>query len=93
MSDPPEDQRLAVLNDVWKVVMKLKNPAVSVCRFVFCNLIYCYCEIKSTIFFTEAKVLQDKNEQIHVVNNYCQSINVHISVQNMNMGLGRTGFC
>ncbi|XP_074647304.1 VPS35 endosomal protein-sorting factor-like [Tubulanus polymorphus] len=27
MADPPEDQKLAVLNEVWKVVMKLKNPA------------------------------------------------------------------
>lgn len=24
---PPKDQRLPVLNDVWKVVMKLENPA------------------------------------------------------------------
>lgn len=29
MADPPEDQRLPVLNEVWKVVMKLKHPAVS----------------------------------------------------------------
>ncbi|XP_064600257.1 VPS35 endosomal protein-sorting factor-like [Liolophura sinensis] len=27
MADPPSDQRLGVLNDVWKVVMKLKQPA------------------------------------------------------------------
>ncbi|XP_064636614.1 VPS35 endosomal protein-sorting factor-like [Lineus longissimus] len=27
MADPPEDQRLAVLNEVWKVIMKLKNPS------------------------------------------------------------------
>ncbi|XP_070579924.1 VPS35 endosomal protein-sorting factor-like [Ptychodera flava] len=26
LANPPENQRLAVLNDVWKVVMKLKNP-------------------------------------------------------------------
>ncbi|XP_013393417.1 UPF0505 protein C16orf62 homolog [Lingula anatina] len=26
LASPPEDQRLAVLNEVWKVVMKLKNP-------------------------------------------------------------------
>ncbi|XP_041364483.1 VPS35 endosomal protein-sorting factor-like isoform X2 [Gigantopelta aegis] len=26
MADPPEDQRLAVLNEVWKAVVKLKNP-------------------------------------------------------------------
>lgn len=28
MADPPEDQLLSVLNEVWKTVMKLKNPAV-----------------------------------------------------------------
>ncbi|XP_076459289.1 VPS35 endosomal protein-sorting factor-like [Babylonia areolata] len=27
LADPPEDQKLAVLNEVWKSVMKLKNPA------------------------------------------------------------------
>ena len=27
MSDPPEDERLPLLNDVWKVVMKLKLPS------------------------------------------------------------------
>ncbi|XP_022318792.1 VPS35 endosomal protein-sorting factor-like [Crassostrea virginica] len=27
MADPPEDQLLSVLNEVWKTVMKLKNPA------------------------------------------------------------------
>ena len=32
MADPPEDQRLNLLNEVWKVVTKLKNPAVG---FVF----------------------------------------------------------
>ena len=29
MAAPPEQQRLPLLNDTWKVVMKLKNPAVS----------------------------------------------------------------
>ncbi|KAL8591014.1 hypothetical protein ACOMHN_021779 [Nucella lapillus] len=27
LADPPEDQKLAVLNEVWKCVIKLKNPA------------------------------------------------------------------
>ncbi|KAL4240173.1 hypothetical protein ACF0H5_000967 [Mactra antiquata] len=27
IADPPEDQKLAVLNDVWKPIMKLKNAA------------------------------------------------------------------
>ncbi|ESO85799.1 hypothetical protein LOTGIDRAFT_195736 [Lottia gigantea] len=27
MADPPADQKLTVLNDVWKVVTKLKNPS------------------------------------------------------------------
>ncbi|XP_019615665.1 PREDICTED: UPF0505 protein C16orf62 homolog isoform X2 [Branchiostoma belcheri] len=27
LADPPEEQRLQTLNEVWKVVMKLKNPA------------------------------------------------------------------
>lgn len=29
IADPPDDQKLSVLNDVWKPIMKLKNPAVS----------------------------------------------------------------
>ena len=29
LEEPPEPQRLQLLNDVWKVVMKLKTPAVS----------------------------------------------------------------
>ncbi|CAH1794199.1 unnamed protein product [Owenia fusiformis] len=27
MADPPEEHRLQILNDVWKVVMKLSNPS------------------------------------------------------------------
>ncbi|XP_066291616.1 VPS35 endosomal protein-sorting factor-like isoform X2 [Branchiostoma lanceolatum] len=27
LADPPEEQRLQTLNEVWKIVMKLKNPA------------------------------------------------------------------
>lgn len=27
VSDPPENERLQILNDVWKIVTKLKNPA------------------------------------------------------------------
>lgn len=29
MADPPEEQKLNVLNEVWKAVVKLKNPGVS----------------------------------------------------------------
>ena len=28
IADPPEDQKLAVLNEVWKSLVKLKNPGV-----------------------------------------------------------------
>ena len=28
MADPPDDQKLNVLNDVWKIVVKLKHPRV-----------------------------------------------------------------
>ena len=28
MADPPEEQKLPLLNEVWKVIMKLKNPGV-----------------------------------------------------------------
>ena len=28
LDEPPEDQRLQLLNDVWKVVMKLESPEV-----------------------------------------------------------------
>jgi len=27
--DPPEAQRLQILSEVWKVVMKMKKPVVS----------------------------------------------------------------
>jgi len=30
MASPPEEQRLPVLNEVWKSIMKLKNPGVSI---------------------------------------------------------------
>lgn len=30
MASPPEEQRLPVLNEVWKSIMKLKNPSVSI---------------------------------------------------------------
>ena len=30
MEDPPEESKLTLLNEVWKVVMKLKDPAVGV---------------------------------------------------------------
>ena len=29
IASPPEDQRLTVLNEVWKSLVKLKNPEVS----------------------------------------------------------------
>ena len=29
MEDPPEEDRRSILNEVWKVVMKLKNTTVS----------------------------------------------------------------
>lgn len=29
LASPPADQTLAVLNEVWKAVMKLKHPGVS----------------------------------------------------------------
>ena len=29
IADPPEDQKLAVLNEVWKSLVKLKNPGVN----------------------------------------------------------------
>lgn len=47
MADPPEDQQLTVLNEVWKTVMKLKNPAVS---FFF------YPMIKIFVFFSFNKM-------------------------------------
>ena len=36
MEDPPEEDRRSILNDVWKVVMKLKNPTVSL-SYHYCN--------------------------------------------------------
>ena len=30
LAPPPEEQRLSVLNEVWKSIMKLKNPGVSI---------------------------------------------------------------
>ena len=33
VAEPPEEQKLAVLNEVWKSVIKLKNPAVG-CNFL-----------------------------------------------------------
>ena len=36
MEDPPEEDQRSILNEVWKVVMKLKNPTVSLkCLLVF----------------------------------------------------------
>jgi len=30
IEDPPEEDRRSLLNEVWKAVMKLKNPIVSI---------------------------------------------------------------
>ena len=56
VADPPEEQKLAVLNEVWKSVIKLKNPAVS------CNLWVIWSDLctnilvkKIFIFFTGAE--------------------------------------
>ena len=37
LDEPPESQRLQLLNDVWKVVMKLNSPEVHVCMPVLNN--------------------------------------------------------
>jgi hypothetical protein len=37
LDEPPEAQRLQLLNDVWKVVMKLSSPEVRV-RTWFLNI-------------------------------------------------------
>uniref|UniRef100_A0A8C3KLL5 VPS35 endosomal protein-sorting factor-like n=1 Tax=Calidris pygmaea TaxID=425635 RepID=A0A8C3KLL5_9CHAR len=33
LADPPESDRLQILNEAWKVITKLKNPQVSYCPF------------------------------------------------------------
>uniref|UniRef100_A0A8B9FDG9 VPS35 endosomal protein-sorting factor-like n=1 Tax=Amazona collaria TaxID=241587 RepID=A0A8B9FDG9_9PSIT len=35
LADPPENDRLQILNEAWKVITKLKNPQVSYCLFCF----------------------------------------------------------
>lgn len=35
LADPPENDRLQILNEAWKVITKLKNPQVSYCAFCF----------------------------------------------------------
>ena len=49
MEDPPEEDRLSILNDVWKVVMKLKDTNVSLfenflnkLKFVFIQVHLCF---------------------------------------------------